>query len=72
MPTLKVKTKYIDKLKALGCYDKWLANVKDQWGTAGGWSADVEYTNFNDVIYFAFTWFNTPEGQDFWADISNK
>lgn len=73
MPTLKVKTLYIDKLKALGVYDKWLANVKSDKHDI--YHMDTMYErsdNFNQFINNSFSWHYTPEDYNYWADISNK
>ena len=74
MPKLTIKTEYVEKLKKLGCYDEWLANVKAAWGTEGCWleSPDHEIETWWDVINLAFTWDITPEGKSFWEKIADQ
>lgn len=72
MPTLKVKTIYIDKLKALGCYDAWLSNLKDSKPSDFKLIHISNYNFFQSFISGSFLWVSTPEGREFWSDISNK
>lgn len=66
MPSLTVKTIYIEKLKGLNCYDEWLTNVKVQYGCdfyrPGDW---IDWKSF---INWSFQWLITPEGSDFWME----
>ena len=62
MPQLKVKTEYIEKLKQLGIYDAWLANVKAD--DRDIYKLDAMYensANFNQFINSSFSWGKTPE-----------
>lgn len=74
MPKLKVKTEYIEKLKALGVYEKWLSNVKIQWDTEDCWLRErkTKIDFFSDLINYSFRYQDTPEGQTFWYTISES
>lgn len=78
MNALKVPTPYIKKLKELGVYDLWLANVKRFWETREDSCLDSSTLNrcmnatFEVFISNSFTWSRTDEGFTFWADISDK
>jgi hypothetical protein len=65
MPTLKIKTEYIRRLKEMGVYDKWLYNVKDQWNDSRQQQIDLALTPA-DLINRSFTWGNSNEGHSFW------
>ena len=67
MPQLTVKTEYIEKLKALGVYDQWLANVKAQYDDRN--ELYIHITRFKDILYYPFHWPDTIEGKDFWGKI---
>lgn len=70
MPQLKVKTIYIEKLKALGCYDKWLSNVKIQFDSDDCQS--VMWTDWHEFINWSFSWIDTPEGHGVWDKIADS
>lgn len=73
MPQLKVKTVYIEKLKALGVYDQWLENLKKQWSIVKDRKTMLEASpNFNSMISRSFLWTTATGGGDFWLDISHK
>lgn len=75
MPTIKIKTVHIDKLKVLGCYDAWLSNVKAQFKgsrTGGGCRLDIWYfADWWAFIDWSFMWVDTPEEHDFWEIIQS-
>lgn len=79
MPEIKVKTEYIEKLKALGVYDKWLSNLKAQWNVKDNCSGNSDIKpesfyayNWGNLVSWAFTWDLTPEKFDFWSNISRR
>lgn len=77
MPTLKVKTIYVDKLKALGIYDHWIVNVK-RWCDKYPENAVSYQSNLYNVESFqrfiasSFSWSETIQGVVYWQDISGK
>ena len=72
MPTLKVKTVYIEKLKSLGVYDAWLDNVKAQNPNDERLETTYNSANFNQFINNSFSWGKTPEGYAYWWNIYDK
>lgn len=66
MPSVTVKTVYIEKLKSLGCYDAWLTNIKVQYGNE--FYRPVEWHDWKSFINWSFVWTNTPEGSGFWME----
>lgn len=79
MPTFKVKTEYIEKLKQLGVYDEWLTNVKANWDDWNKEVGGVELmiyifptTSFDHLIHWSFNWNNSPEGMKYWREISRR
>lgn len=70
MHQITVKTEYIDKLKSLGIYDQWLANVKAVHGTK---SCRPELMkDWYEFINWSFTWEETPEEHSFWKKIAER
>jgi hypothetical protein len=85
MPTISINRVYVDKLKQLGVYDKWVSNLKDQWcyltkcflnpdsnGHEDYISHCVEHIAFHLFIDYSFCWEDTPEGHTFWHDIAKS
>lgn len=74
MPTLKVKTEYVDKLKALGVYDAWLTNVKSDYNdNLDFWINGMECAiSWKWFIETSFSWNLAPEGFDYWENIGNS
>lgn len=73
MSQITVKTEYIEKLKALGVYDAWLANVKAQYNKYGGvFTTTGEVGSFYDLIDRPLLWQDTKEGVVFWKKIANS
>lgn len=73
MPTLTIKTEYVERLKQLGVYDAWLVNVKDNWDMVEDRAGMLkDCYSFHTVISWAFTWSESVEGYTFWRDISGK
>lgn len=69
MPKLIVKTIYIEKLKALSCYNAWLANTK----AAGRHDSDLlDLPDFKRLIGGSFDWEHSPEGWEFWNKLRNS
>ena len=67
----KFKKEYHDKLVALGVLDQFKYN----------WKGDTEITplrllnnndTFENFVAAAFLWDGTPEGHEFWANISEQ
>lgn len=76
MPTLKVKPEFVTKLKALGCYDVWRANLIAQWHTAtdvtsiGKTIDELQICSRVDfLINYSFCFSDTPEGTEFWWNL---
>lgn len=72
MPKITVKTEYIDKLKQLGVYDAWLANLKNETISPADEKDMYEAIDFQTLIKASFIWTDATEGFDFWAEISDK
>lgn len=74
MPTLKVKTVYIEKLKALGVYDAWMTNVKaDYSNNIGFFINGMENAgSWWGFLSASFAWTLSMEGDSFWREISNS
>lgn len=74
MPNIKVKTANIEKLKALGVYDAWLANVKDNWeewaDSHSNASEKISDESFTTFVHFSFNWLSSKEGRGFWHKIA--
>lgn len=70
MPTIKVKTEYINKLKQLGIYDAWLSNVKNQWDGKYLLQNIDKINSFANLIYYSFDWSHTIDDINVnWHDI---
>lgn len=69
MPSLTVKTEYMLKLKSLGCYDAWFANIK---------SAERDGKDLYDLplsrrfIGASFNWSMSDEGWNYWYKIATS
>ena len=86
MPNVKIKKDHLNKLKELGVYALWVANVTEQWGSyADCWlnpdspkhKLYTDKLNRNDITFeslicYSFHWKKTNEGYEFWNDISLK
>lgn len=69
---LTIKPEFLEKLKALGVYEKWLSNVKAQWGE---WRPTFTMNESDYWISFignSFKWSDTPEGASYWDIIRCK
>lgn len=72
MPTLKVRTEYIEKLQKLGVYDQWLANVK-AWHHSDQSLINIHTsTRFSELIASSFGYSGTPEGAAYWMKIGDS
>lgn len=72
MPSITVKTEYVVKLKQLGVYDKWLANVQYQWGD---WLLQGQLSDSGSWATFirnSFGFVQSPEKFDFWDIVTKK
>ena len=74
---------YIEKLKSLGVYEQFVANTNTSfYSRIGGFEHYVEYMKkyvrdtykigFDDFVVNAFSWELSPEGLEFWNEISYK
>ena len=77
MPTLIVKNQFIQKLKQLGIYDKWMDAVKADTIVRGsiklqepGWELPI--ADWSTFIARSFNWVATEDGFDFWDSISGR
>lgn len=71
---IKLKPEYIEKLKELGVYDKWLSNLKAQSDSLTPTDIEgIERTmHFSSVLIRAFEFSTTPEGRDYWSVIAKN
>ena len=69
---MSTKTDNVAKLKALGVYGKWKANVLRNRRRGDINRLLNTYTDFEELILSSFVHLNTPEGASFWEDISKK
>jgi hypothetical protein len=75
MHRLIVKTKYVEKLKALGAYDAWVCNVKRSVGARPNdnrLNRIATANTFYSLMVSSFLWSGTPEGASYWAGISQS
>lgn len=76
MPTLTIKTTWVEQLKALGVYDQWLFNVKNRNHNKKWTSRDSECisesNSFKEFLGRSFVFTETPEGYEFWYAIHRK
>lgn len=72
MPSLKIKTVYIERLKAFGVYDQWLANIKAENPNDSKIEHIQKSVSFSTLINRSFIWQDTPEGDEFWLDIYHE
>ena len=69
---MSAKTDNIKKLKSLGVYSKWEANVLRFRGRGHVDRLLSSCEGFESLINRSFLHHETPEGVDFWGDISKK
>lgn len=67
MPEIKVKTEWVEKLKQLGVYDKWIANIQIQFGQPG--NRPDRMISWMSFINWSFCWSTSIEGTSFWKEI---
>lgn len=72
MPQITVKTKHIELLKALGVYDQWLFNMKEQSILLTDDDKQHMQETPRFLIIYAFNWDITTEGSAFWEDVYEK
>ena len=60
-----------DKMIELGCYDKWKANMRT-FRSGCTESLDYRKDSFGFFIGASFLWAFTPEGDNYWDEISTK
>lgn len=71
---IQLKKAFKNKLIELGVYEQWENNVINQ-NLSSLSNFIVSLNSVNNFWYFingSFKWDSTPEGYDFWLDISNK
>lgn len=74
MPTLTIKTASIEKLKQLGIYDQWIANVKVQWGHHPQ-TQEITHKHrsyVSDLLLYGFDWVKSIEGNDYWSKLYHE
>ena len=71
--TIKFPPDHDNRLRRLGIKKQFLRNI-----AAAGWDVEVfalrsieHKWTWNQLIYFAFPWRQTPEGWEFWEGIAN-
>lgn len=69
---LTIKAEYLEKLKALGVYDKWLSNVKAQYDGKYRRKTSTADSFYDLLEMCSFRWDKTPEGHNFWEALSNS
>ena len=71
----------IEALKRKGCYYKWKVNCKSKkqnssLSAKGREERMEDLLDYDDttssMIYISFCWAATPEGHDYWSDISSE
>jgi hypothetical protein len=70
---IRVKPEFLEKLKELGVYDKWLTNVKAP--RRGNWKPTFNMEDspmWASFIGNSFDWSDTPEGVSYWSLIRYK
>ena len=63
---MKAEELYVAKLDELGVYDKYIFNLH----LSHSGKIPITATSFEDFISKSFIWVCTPEGNDFWLQIS--
>ena len=67
----------VQKLKKLRVYRKFVSNLKTNRGENGlrelnNVDTYIDSKNIEVLMWVSFVWINTPEGHDFWEEISIK
>ena len=77
MPKVTVPNIYITKLKELGVYDQWLANVKIQYHNCDYCWLNPESSRYEEGIKSLYallnrslSWEHTLEGITYWNEVS--
>ena len=63
---------YVNKLKKLGVYKQWKTNTRNFGNDEKELCERCEARNddFQDLVLCSFVFSNTPEGHDFWYQVS--
>lgn len=74
----KYQTPFDDKLVELGVKEKFDNNLQIRLNRVAGKYEELvlrdilESTTFSKLVYRSFNWSKTPEGHEFWLEISKK
>jgi hypothetical protein len=76
----KIKKIFEKKLKELGVYDEFISNLENnlKLNYQGKNEAEIKIKELNSrhcfslFVLSSFIWKNTPEGNDFWENISEQ
>jgi hypothetical protein len=70
---LTIKPEFLEKLKKLGVYEKWLSNVKAQWNEWGVLYCDygIMSKSWYDFIYYSFHWRTALDGRAYWYNVAS-
>lgn len=69
---ITVPTCHIEKLKSLGIYDQWLANIKEYMNNNGFPERSWSGGSWGTLIESSFNFNDSPEGYDFWEAIAES
>lgn len=67
-----MKNNHAEKLKQLGVYKQFLYNLRRNDTTISQHNKRSEFFTFSNYVLSAFVFCDTPEGYEFWSNISNK
>ena len=63
---------HAEKLKQLGVYKQFLCNLRQCETTISQHNKRSEFFTFSNYVLSAFVFCDTPEGYEFWSNISKK
>ena len=67
-----MKNQHAEKLKQLGVYKQFLRNLRRSGRLISKHNKKTEFFTFPNYVLSAFVFEGTPEGYEFWSNISNK
>lgn len=59
-------------LKENGAYGKYICNVREKYADWGGSFVEIVHEYPNLWLGSWFSWYETPEGEQYWLDLFNK
>ena len=59
------------RLRKLRCWTMFQKNLDSNYPTVNS-IFEEDWTSYENIMYEAFTWYNTPEGLKFWTNIANR